>query len=223
MGETFVPLADLRYAAALPRIPEHAAPPTGLLADRLGRPLRDLRISVTDRCNFRCSYCMPKEVFDKAYKLPAAQLAAQLRGDHAHGAAVRRPRRGQAAADRRRAAAAQAPRSADRAVGRAAHGAGRAAGHHAHHQRLAARTQGRGAARGRSAARDGEPGRAGRHHLQAHERRRLPGRRRAARHRRRAAQRGWRRSRSTWSSSAAPTTTRSCRWRATCATPTARA
>jgi cyclic pyranopterin phosphate synthase len=30
--------------------------------------LRDLRISVTDRCNFRCSYCMPKEVFDKAYK-----------------------------------------------------------------------------------------------------------------------------------------------------------
>jgi len=32
-------------------------------ADRLGRPLRDLRISVTDRCNFRCVYCMPKEVF----------------------------------------------------------------------------------------------------------------------------------------------------------------
>jgi GTP 3',8-cyclase len=37
------------------------------LADTLGRPLRDLRISVTDRCNFRCSYCMPKEVFDKDY------------------------------------------------------------------------------------------------------------------------------------------------------------
>lgn len=31
--------------------------------DRLGRPLRDLRISVTDRCNFRCVYCMPKEKF----------------------------------------------------------------------------------------------------------------------------------------------------------------
>lgn len=31
--------------------------------DRLGRPLRDLRMSVTDRCNFRCSYCMPREVF----------------------------------------------------------------------------------------------------------------------------------------------------------------
>ena len=32
--------------------------------DRLGRPLRDLRVSVTDRCNFRCTYCMPKEVFN---------------------------------------------------------------------------------------------------------------------------------------------------------------
>lgn len=34
-----------------------------LLKDRLGRPLRDLRISVTDRCNFRCTYCMPREFF----------------------------------------------------------------------------------------------------------------------------------------------------------------
>jgi cyclic pyranopterin phosphate synthase len=31
--------------------------------DRLGRPLRDLRISVMDRCNFRCPYCMPRERF----------------------------------------------------------------------------------------------------------------------------------------------------------------
>jgi cyclic pyranopterin phosphate synthase len=36
--------------------------------DRLGRPLRDLRISVTDRCNFRCGYCMPKEIFGSDYK-----------------------------------------------------------------------------------------------------------------------------------------------------------
>ena len=43
--------------------------------DLLGRPLRDLRISVTDRCNFRCSYCMPKEVFDKDYQyLPQSAL-----------------------------------------------------------------------------------------------------------------------------------------------------
>ena len=75
MGETVIPVADLRYAAAVPRIPEQAAPPNGLLADRLGRPLHDLRISVTDRCNFRCSYCMPKEVFDKDYKfLPQTSL-----------------------------------------------------------------------------------------------------------------------------------------------------
>ena len=40
----------------------------GPLADTLGRPMRDLRISVTDRCNFRCVYCMPREVFDANYK-----------------------------------------------------------------------------------------------------------------------------------------------------------
>jgi len=38
------------------------------LADTLGRPMRDLRISVTDRCNFRCVYCMPREVFDADHK-----------------------------------------------------------------------------------------------------------------------------------------------------------
>jgi len=43
--------------------------------DRLGRPLRDLRISITDRCNFRCVYCMPKEVFGRDYQfLPRADL-----------------------------------------------------------------------------------------------------------------------------------------------------
>src|ERR671935_355525 len=38
------------------------------LNDTLGRPVRDLRISVTDRCNFRCVYCMPKEVFGRDYR-----------------------------------------------------------------------------------------------------------------------------------------------------------
>jgi GTP 3',8-cyclase len=38
------------------------------LHDRFGRPLRDLRISVTDRCNFRCVYCMPKEVYGRDYQ-----------------------------------------------------------------------------------------------------------------------------------------------------------
>ena len=38
------------------------------VVDTLGRPIRDLRISVTDRCNFRCVYCMPKEVFGRDYR-----------------------------------------------------------------------------------------------------------------------------------------------------------
>lgn len=43
--------------------------------DRRGRELRDLRISVTDRCNFRCPYCMPREIFGSAHEfLPRAEL-----------------------------------------------------------------------------------------------------------------------------------------------------
>ncbi len=68
MTERIIPVADLRYLQAVPHIPQPLIPATGLLSDRLGRPLRDLRISVTDRCNFRCVYCMPKEVFDKDYQ-----------------------------------------------------------------------------------------------------------------------------------------------------------
>jgi cyclic pyranopterin phosphate synthase len=45
------------------------------LADTLARPLRDLRISVTDRCQFRCAYCMPREVFGRDFVfLPRAEL-----------------------------------------------------------------------------------------------------------------------------------------------------
>ena len=45
------------------------------LADTLARPLRDLRISVTDRCQFRCTYCMPREVFGRDFVfLPREQL-----------------------------------------------------------------------------------------------------------------------------------------------------
>jgi cyclic pyranopterin phosphate synthase len=71
MAERIIPLIDERTRAPA------AAPetPTGLLADTRARALRDLRISVTDRCNFRCVYCMPKEVFDKDYAyLPHRQL-----------------------------------------------------------------------------------------------------------------------------------------------------
>jgi cyclic pyranopterin phosphate synthase len=70
-----IPLADIRYASRVPLVPARLMAPTGLLSDTLGRPLRDLRISVTDRCNFRCSYCMPREVFDKDYAfLPQTSL-----------------------------------------------------------------------------------------------------------------------------------------------------
>src|SRR2546429_3898101 len=45
------------------------------LADTLAGPLRDLRISVTDRCQFRCTYCMPREVFGRDFVfLPREQL-----------------------------------------------------------------------------------------------------------------------------------------------------
>ena len=70
MTARVIPLIDSRIASRH----LHAAgerldrPATGDVADRLGRPLRDLRISVTDRCNFRCTYCMPKEVFDSDYR-----------------------------------------------------------------------------------------------------------------------------------------------------------
>ena len=79
MSERVIPLVDQRIPSLAP--PAAAfAPATriaanGLLADSLGRPLRDLRISVTDRCNFRCNYCMPKEIFDKDYPyLPHSAL-----------------------------------------------------------------------------------------------------------------------------------------------------
>ena len=75
MAERVIPLVDQRSAALRAVVPLHAQAPTGHLVDTRGRPLRDLRISVTDRCNFRCSYCMPKEVFDKDYPyLPHSAL-----------------------------------------------------------------------------------------------------------------------------------------------------
>ncbi|TSE31817.1 GTP 3',8-cyclase [Tepidimonas thermarum] len=75
MAERVIPLFDQRVAALAAPRPQAAQPPSGHVADTRGRPLRDLRISVTDRCNFRCSYCMPKEVFDKDYPyLPHSEL-----------------------------------------------------------------------------------------------------------------------------------------------------
>lgn len=59
-----IPLADRRGVRPTPVVPLAAGQSA---FDRRARPLRDLRISVTDRCNFRCAYCMPREVFDNRY------------------------------------------------------------------------------------------------------------------------------------------------------------
>ncbi|MCV2216593.1 GTP 3',8-cyclase MoaA [Thauera sp. Sel9] len=68
-----IPIHD----ATLPLPPDRAAqaPADGAVFDRRGRSMRDLRISVTDRCNFRCIYCMPREVFGDDYAfLPRREL-----------------------------------------------------------------------------------------------------------------------------------------------------
>lgn len=70
MSERVIPLIDERQRRAGSHslvIPKALVEPTGWVTDGLQRPLHDLRISVTDRCNFRCTYCMPKEVFTKDY------------------------------------------------------------------------------------------------------------------------------------------------------------
>ena len=65
-----IPLVDSRLPA-----PPAGYAGAGVLGDTRGRAMRDLRISVTDRCNFRCTYCMPKEVFGADYQyVPHADL-----------------------------------------------------------------------------------------------------------------------------------------------------
>jgi cyclic pyranopterin phosphate synthase len=70
-----IPINDARQGRCLPeQLPPQPAS-DGPMSDTRGRALRDLRISVTDHCNFRCTYCMPKEVFGKDYTfLPHADL-----------------------------------------------------------------------------------------------------------------------------------------------------
>src|SRR5204862_504644 len=66
-----IPLNDLRSASKRDALLRTAAlapgAAVGPVADARGRRLHDLRISVTDRCNFRCVYCMPKDVFGRDY------------------------------------------------------------------------------------------------------------------------------------------------------------
>ncbi|MEA3129527.1 MAG: 3,8-cyclase [Paraburkholderia sp.] len=58
---------DLASNDALRRSRSSLASPETECVDLLGRPLKDLRLSVIDQCNFRCTYCMPKDVFTKDY------------------------------------------------------------------------------------------------------------------------------------------------------------
>ncbi|HTT12782.1 MAG TPA: GTP 3',8-cyclase MoaA [Burkholderiaceae bacterium] len=75
MTDRIIPIADPRTASIRLPVAESVGAARGRVEDRRGRAMRDLRISVTDRCNFRCTYCMPKEVFDKDYTfLPHADL-----------------------------------------------------------------------------------------------------------------------------------------------------
>src|ERR1700760_3664384 len=72
MSRRVIPVADV---SAVPVFSGPLQTPSGVLRDAFARPLRDLRISVTDRCNFRCVYCMPRAVFDKDYTfLPHSAL-----------------------------------------------------------------------------------------------------------------------------------------------------
>ena len=71
MTTNIITIVDQRAASPLPVIPAHTPAPGGTLPDTRGRLLRDLRISVTDRC----TYCMPKSVFDNDYHfLPKSEL-----------------------------------------------------------------------------------------------------------------------------------------------------
>ena len=67
MVEKVIPIRLDEGKGLSPSIPRQLIPANVSTRDARGRPLRDLRISVTDRCNFRCTYCMPKEIFDKNY------------------------------------------------------------------------------------------------------------------------------------------------------------
>jgi cyclic pyranopterin phosphate synthase len=77
MSDAFriIPIKSAQHAAPDYRPLDVARDHSDTLLDGLNRPLRDLRISVTDRCNLRCTYCMPREIFDDSHEfLPRAEL-----------------------------------------------------------------------------------------------------------------------------------------------------
>jgi cyclic pyranopterin phosphate synthase len=186
MSERVIPLIDQRLITRAVTIPAKPIATTGLLGDALGRPLRDLRISVTDRCNFRCSYCMPKDIFDKDYPylphsslLTFEEITRVARQFVAHGVQKIRLTGGEPLLRKNleilieQLAALRTVEGEPLDITLTTNGSLLA--------RKAARAQGR-----RPAARHGQPGWPGRHHLPRHERRGLPRGRCAAWHRGRA-------------------------------------
>ena len=144
--------------------------PTTSTLDTLGRPVRDLRISVTDRCNFRCVYCMPKEVFGRGYRfmdrkelLSFEEIEQLARAFVAHGVEKIRITGGEPLLRRDlEVLIGRLTGIGDLDVALTTNGA------------LLA-TEGRGALRGRPRAGHGQPRLARRRHVPRHERRRLPG------------------------------------------------
>lgn len=67
MVEKVIPIRINEGKGLAPAIPIQLVEGPHSISDSRGRAIRDLRISVTDRCNFRCTYCMPKEIFDNDY------------------------------------------------------------------------------------------------------------------------------------------------------------
>ena len=150
------------------------------VVDTLGRPVRDLRISVTDRCNFRCVYCMPKEVFGRDYRFLDAARAphASRRSSGSRARSSRRASRrsGSPAASRSSGATSSAWSRCWRAID------GLDLTLTTNGSLLAQKA--RGAARRRPRPRHRQPRLARRRGLPRDERRRLPGRARARGHRR---------------------------------------
>ncbi len=90
MTDRVIAIADSGRVKPIPR--PGPLPASGPTTDALGRALRDLRVSVTDRCNFRCIYCMPREVFgpdyaflDRADLLTFEEITRLARIFHGHG------------------------------------------------------------------------------------------------------------------------------------------
>ena len=167
-------------------------------ATTFSRPLRDLRISVTDRCNFRCPYCMPKEVFGAGYAflrdpqlMTLGELTRIARAFHALGVEKIRLTGGEPLLRRGRA----------RARARAEAGARRAR-RRPHDQRLAAGKARAGPARRRPRPAQCLGGLARRSHRGPHERPGFQRGPRAARHRRRRGRSACRSRSTAWSSAA---------------------